>query len=308
MGATTATTLSGPGRQPGSPRPALLSRGAVSNTLMAGPMVVLMLAGYVLPGLLMLSVSLGGALGSWPFQSPMEIDQYRKIFSSSYFWGVMGFTLLVSVGVALLNAFLAYPVALFLARSRSRWNGVCFLITFTPLAVGMNMLTMGWLVMLGKNGVLNALIQGLGLSQEPLPLIYGIGAVVAGLAHISFTFMVLPLESVLRGVNPALELASRSLGASRWRTFLTVTLPLSWEGLAAGMLIVFMQSCGAFVIPLLLGGSSTIMLPVSIWEQMTVANDRASGAALAMMLTFVALVALALQLRYFNVLKEPNKT
>lgn len=283
------------------------TRETVTSALLISPMVLLMLLGYVLPGLLLLSVSFGGALGSWPLQSPIDLQKYKEILFSSYVWGVMGFTLLVSLGVALLNACIAYPVAVFLARSRSRWNGLCFLITFTPLAVGMNMLTMGWLVMLGKNGVINAFLQGTGITTEPIPLIYGIGAVVVGLAHISFTFMVLPLESVLREINPVLDKASRSLGAPRWKTFVNVTLPLSWEGLAAGMLIVFMQSCGAFVIPLLLGGSNTIMLPVAIWEQMTVANDRAAGAALSIMLVMVALLALFIQLRYFNVFKKDGR-
>ena len=211
---------------------------------------------------------------------------------------------LVSAAVAVINAVLAYPVALFLARSTSRWRGLVLLVAFTPLAVGMNMLTIGWLIMLGKNGVINAVLQALGITSGPLPLVYGVGAVVIGLAHISFTFMLLPIESVLRTIDISVERAARSLGARPWKVFLTVTLPLSFEGVAAGMLIVFMQSCGAFVIPLLLGGSSTVMLPVAIWEQMTVASDRAAGAALAVVLAGMALIVLAVQLRYFNSFKQ----
>lgn len=272
---------------------------------LAMPMAILMIVGYVLPGALTIAVSLGNPFGSWPTEGILDFSKYVEIAHTRYFWRVLVFTLAVSAGVAVMNAILAYPVAMFLARSRSRWVGLCYLITFTPLAVGMNMLTIGWLIMLGRNGVINSVLMSLGLIAEPLPLAYGLSAVVIGLAHISFTFMVLPLESVLRNIEPNLEKAAASLGAPRWKVFTTVTLPLSWEGLAAGMLIVFMQSCGAFVIPLLLGGSSTVMLPVAIWEQMTVANDRAAGAALSVVLTGIALIVLAIQLRYFNKLGKP---
>lgn len=273
---------------------------------MALPMSALMVVGCVLPGLLMVAVSLGAAPGTWGFGASLSGAKFAEMVGSSYTWRVLMFTISVSAAVAVINAVLAYPVALFLARSRSRsrWRGVTLLVAFTPLAVGMNMLTIGWLIMLGKNGVINAALQALGITSGPLPLVYGVTAVVIGLAHISFTFMLLPIESVLRTIDISVERAARSLGARPWKVFLTITLPLSFEGVAAGMLIVFMQSCGAFVIPLLLGGSGTVMLPVAIWEQMTVASDRAAGAALAVILAGIALVVLAIQLRYFNSFKE----
>ena len=272
-------------------------------------MAILMLAGYVFPGCLMFAISLGYPIGEGLHATRwhLSFSKYVALAHQSYLWKVLAFTLLISAATALLNAVLAYPVGLFLARSRTRWAGLCYLITFTPLAVGMNMLTIGWLIMLGRNGVINSLLTTLGLISDPLPLSYGFFAVIIGLAHISFTFMVLPLENVIRSIDPALERAARSLGAPRWKILLSITLPLSWDGIAAGMLIVFMQSCGAFVIPLLLGGSSTVMLPVAIWEQMTVSNDRAGGAALSVVLTVIALMVLLIQLRFFNKLKGPSR-
>lgn len=285
-----------------------MTTGRLGTPLWLGaPMAALMLAGFVLPGVLMVAVSIGQPFGRWPTQALFDPAKYSELLGTAYFWRVLVFTLGVSAAVAVTNAVLAYPMALYLARSPSRWTGLAYLITFTPLAVGMNMLTIGWLIMLGRNGVLNGLLKSLGLIEEPLSLAYGVGAVVVGLMHVSFTFMVLPIESVLRGIEPNLEKAASSLGASRLKVFATVTLPLSWEGVAAGMLIVFMQSCGAFVIPLLLGGSGTVMLPIAIWEQMTVSNDRAAGAALSVVLTGIALVVLAVQLRFFNRLGAPAR-
>lgn len=276
---------------------------AQRHALLGMPLAGLMLVGYVLPLVLVLGVSLGDGTGQRPFASGLSIAKYVAQFQSPYVWRVIVFTLVVSAAIAVFNALLAYPMALFLARSRSRWRGLAFLVSFTPLAVGMNMLTIGWLIMLGKTGVINAVLQGLGITNEPVSLVYGVTAVAIGLAHVSFTFMLLPIESVLRGIDPLLERAARSLGASPARAFATVTLPLSLEGVAAGMLIVFMQSCGAFVIPLFLGGTGTVMLPVAIWEQMTVANDWPAGAVLAITLTALALAVLAIQLRFFNPLR-----
>lgn len=285
-----------------SGRPSAMRRrlSGIVPALMAVPMSGLMISGFVLPGLLMLAVSLGAAPGTWGLGGALSGAKFAEMLGSAYTWRVLRFTLGVSAVVAILNAILAYPIAMFLARSRSGWRGFTLLVAFTPLAVGMNMLTIGWLIMLGKNGVINAALQALGITSGPMPLVYGVTAVVIGLAHISFTFMLLPIESVLRTIDISLERAARSLGARPWQVFLTVTLPLSFEGVAAGMLIVFMQSCGAFVIPLLLGGSGNVMLPVAVWEQMTVANDRAAGAALAVILAGIALLVLAIQLRFLN--------
>ncbi|RYF71764.1 MAG: ABC transporter permease subunit, partial [Comamonadaceae bacterium] len=203
-----------------------MRKGGLATLWLALPMAALMIVGYVLPGMLTVAVSLGNPFGAWPTQGIVDVAKYVEIAHTAYFWRVLYFTLGVSAAVAVINAVLAYPMALFLARSRSRWTGLCYLITFTPLAVGMNMLTIGWLIMLGRNGVINSALMGLGVISEPLPLAYGLSAVVIGLAHISFTFMVLPLESVLRGIEPNLERAALSLGAPRWKVFATITFPM----------------------------------------------------------------------------------
>lgn len=273
----------------------------VPPLVMLGPLALLIALGYLLPGALLALASIGLDPAGWfSRESTPTLAKYVALFTSPYYLRVLGYTLAVSLVVALATAVMAYPVAFYLARHQSRWNQAFFLITFTPLAVGMNMLTLGWLLILGKTGLLNSALLAIGLIDQPLSLAYGTTAVVIGLIHVTFTFMVLPLENVIRDIDPSLERAARNLGAGPVRTFLKITLPLSWEGLAAGTLIVFMQSCGAFVLPLLLGGSNTVMLPISVWEQMTVANDRAMAAAVAMLLIAVASVILYLQLRFLS--------
>jgi ABC-type spermidine/putrescine transport system permease subunit I len=161
----------------------------------------------------------------------------------------------------------------------------------------MNMLTLGWMIILGRNGLINATLSDLGIVSQPLDLLYGWTAVIVGMIHVTFTFMVLPIEAVVRQIDPSVEKAARILGASRLRVMLVIVLPLSLQGIAAGFLIVFLQVCGAFVLPLLLGGQSFTVVPVAIWEQMTVLSDRPFAAALSSCLILISVVVMVIQLR-----------
>jgi putative spermidine/putrescine transport system permease protein len=129
---------------------------------------------------------------------------------------------------------------------------------------------------------------------------------VIGLTNVLFTFHGAAIATVLKNIDPAVEAAARNLGAGPVQTFLRVTLPLSLEGVAAGFLAVFMLAAGALVMPMLLGGSRNPILPVLIWEQFTVANDRNFAAALALVLLAVALLVLVLQLRFVQI--DRNRT
>jgi len=227
----------------------------------------------------------------------LNLAHYTKFLSSPYYLKVLLDTVLLGLIVALITAILAYPVAYFLVRSRSRYRGFIYFVTLIPMAVGMNMITLGWLIVLGRNGFVNTLLDSLGFIDQPLGLLYTWPAMVVGLVNVIFTFMVLPIAAVLKNVDPSLERAARNLGAGPVRTFLMVTLPLSAEGVAAGFLAVFMQTSGALVMPLLLGGTSNTVLSVSIWEQYAVANDRYFAAVLSLILLAAALSVLWLQLK-----------
>lgn len=266
------------------------------------PLVALMVIGFVVPCLVLVAMSVTGGQPDQLFHFNLDFSRYEKL-NGGYFGKVILSTMAVSAAVATITSLLAYPVALFLARSTSRFSQVYFVIVFTPVAVGMNMLTLGWMLILGRAGLLNSVLMGIGLIDRPLPLLYNVFSVIVGLVHVTFTFSVLPIEAVIRNIDPALEKAARNLGASRFQTFLRVTLPLSLEGVSAGFLIVFMQTCGAFVLPLLLGGQNITMLPVAIWEAVATSDDRALAAVLSVVLLVVALLILFVQLRFFTARK-----
>jgi putative spermidine/putrescine transport system permease protein len=272
-----------------------LRRGAAASLL--APVTVIVIAGYVLPCLALLAISVGIPVRLPVSFATFTFQHYWRLAFDAYYLRILFYTFALAFVVAGLSAIVAFPVALFLARSRSRLGSFYAVLTFTPVAVGMNMLTLGWMVILGRTGFINSLLIGGGLISDPLQLLYSWGAVVIGMVHVTFTFMVLPLEAVLRRIDPGLEKAARILGAGPVRTFFAITLPLSLQGVASGFLIVFLQVCGAFVLPLLLGGQSSSTIPISIWEQITVSSDRPFAAVLSVVLISISILVMIFQLR-----------
>jgi putative spermidine/putrescine transport system permease protein len=271
-----------------------IGRGAITFLLL--PVVAIVVAGYVLPGLVLLAMSFG-VVPARPSWAQFTVEHYERLLGDVYYARIIGYTLFFGLIVATITAIIAFPVGYYLARSRSRMTSLYAVVTFTPLAVGMNMLTLGWMIILSRTGFVNSLLTGTGIVAEPLHLLYGWGAVIVGMVHVTFTFMVLPIEAVIRQIDPALEKAARTLGASPLRTFWEVILPLSLQGIAAGFLIVFLQVCGAFVLPLLLGGQGFTVVPIAIWEQITVSSDRSFASVLSITLILVSLMVMVPQLR-----------
>src|SRR3712207_981903 len=137
----------------------------------------------------------------------------------------------------------------------------------------------------------------LGATDRPLDLLNDPFSVFVGLVHVLVPFMVLSIAAVLQGIDRRLEESARVLGASRLRAFLSVTLPLSAEGIATGCILVFMLTNGSFVTMLLLGGGQVVTMPLLIYQQFTMTQDLAFASAMGNVLLLFALLCLALQLR-----------
>lgn len=264
---------------------------------LAGPMLALLAAFYVLPVGFTILLSLGHPPSFSINPESLSIAGFERMFSSGYYLRALLNSVVLGAGAGLLAIIMGYPIAYYLARSTSFFRQPLFYLTLIPMAVGQNVITLGWLVILGRNGFANSVLMMSGVIDSPLSLLYTWGSLVIALVNVLFTFMVLPIAAVLKTIDPAIEQAARNLGASPARTFITVTLPLSKEGVAAGFLAVFIQSSTALVMPLLLGGQSTTILPILVWEQFSVANDRNFSAALSVALLVVAAVVLVLQMQ-----------
>jgi putative spermidine/putrescine transport system permease protein len=192
-----------------------------------------------------------------------------------------------------------YPLAYFLARAGRRVALIGLFFLVMPLMVSAVIRTFGWLVILGRNGLVNGAMAAFGLDR--LPLLYNETAVVIGLANVFVPFMVLPLMASIERINPALEEAARNLGATWLQTFRRVILPLSRPGLISGCLLVYSAAISAFVVPMLMGGARVRVIGRQVYDQLLISYQWPNASAIATLLviatTCFAFAVLALMRR-----------
>ena len=218
------------------------------------------------------------------------LDSYRRIADGLYA-GVFVRTIRVSLTVTALALVIGYPVAYFLARKVRTFKLTLLLLIILPLWTSYLVRSYAWMLILGREGVANQALQGVGLIDAPLAwLLYSDFAVTIALLHIYLPYLILPLYAVLEKIDTSVLEAAWDLGGGRVRTFFAVILPLSLPGLATGCLFVLIPSMGAFITPELLGGTRSIMIGSIVAQQFGVAYEYPFGSALA--LTLMGLILL----------------
>ncbi|MCC5989721.1 MAG: ABC transporter permease [Pararhodobacter sp.] len=222
-----------------------------------------------------------------------HFDNWQRALSDPFYRYILLNTLKIAAITTVLCAVLGYPAAYFVARSKGN-KMLLLLMLMLPFWISYIIRTMSWINILGSSGALNTLLMTLGLTSEPLRMLYNEGAVILGLVHFLLPFMILNVFVSLDGIDTSLEDAANSLGATRWQAFLQVTLPLSLPGLAAGGLLCFVLAAGSYVTPLVLGGPRDAMFANLVYEAIITQLNWPLGSALSLLLLFVlgALVAL----------------
>lgn len=266
------------------------ARDRVPWLLVAAPMAVLLVF-FALPNALLLSTSF---LKSEAQQLTDELTFENYTFLATrwlYIWAFIR-TFIVGFGVGLIDVILGYPLAYFLVRTRSRWKGLLIALSLAPLLASVIVRTYGWYIILNRFGVANDVLLGLGMIDERIAFMPSTGAIMIGLAHALLPYAVLTIMSSLNGINPNLELAAMSLGASRTRTFFSVVLPLSLPGIAGGFILSFSIAISAYATPAILGGPATQVMATAIYQFMTQLLDWSIGAALAVILIVCSLLLL----------------
>jgi putative spermidine/putrescine transport system permease protein len=198
----------------------------------------------------------------------------------------------ISAATGVLVVLLSYPLAYYLARTASRWRGLLIAMALAPLLASVVVRTYGWWVILSRDGPISSLAQALSLSRGPLIMLPSSAAIVIGLTHSLLPYGVLTILSAINGINPSLERAAMSLGASRLRTFLNVTLPLSINGVAGAFLLTFSLSISAYATPAILGGPATATMATRIYEFLTSLDDWSLGSAMAAILIVTSMAML----------------
>ena len=214
----------------------------------------------------------------------LSFDTYHEAFSST-FLHVFSQTLQISILGTALCFLIGFPFAYWLAtRVAPRWRGLLLGLVVVPFFVNFLVRTIGWFILLSPNGPVSSLLQRSGIRSEPLHLLETRGAVQLGVVYNYLALMILPLFVTLDRLDPAMREASKDLGASRWKTFRQVTLPLSAPGIVAGLLLVFIPLTGDYITALVLGGAKGNMAGVMVASQFTIAQNWALGAARAVIL------------------------
>lgn len=256
------------------------------------PGLIVLVAVYLLPMLWVVRMSVNRFAGGGRIEQTVTLDSFAAVLTDPYYLRVAGTTLLVGVLTALFTVVLAYPVALFLARTSSRFRGVLLLLAITPMLVSAVARTYGWMVILGPSGLISTLAQTLGLSDRPVTIAYTVGGVVIAMVQIFLPYAVLALVSGFGRLSSDLEDAAGSLGANRWNRFARVTLPLTAPGLLSAALLVFILSISAYVTPRLIGGGRVPVLAAEIYMQATNQLNWPVASALSILLILIFGVAL----------------
>jgi len=263
---------------------------------MLAPVTIWLGLFFLVPLLLILAYSFGTSGIYGGITLGFNPGNYLKVFDPLYL-EIIGRTFFIAALNTCLCLILGYPLAYFVVFKGRRWRNALILLVMVPFWTSLLIRAYAWVVILGGNGIANRTLQFLGITDEPLTLIFTPEAVLMGMVYSYLPFMILPLYAALEKFDNRLKEAAQDLGASRWHTFWRVTFPLSMPGVIAGSILVFIPSAGEFVIPDLLGGSRTVMTGNLIQNQFLQARDWAFGSALSVMLALLLLGAIMFYVR-----------
>ena len=271
---------------------------------------------FLLPFLILLYISfvdMGNDINPfkpiWDTQTgllKLKYENYGSIFRSSD-GGALFQTLYIeaylrSLWYALCTAVLClvvgYPFAYFLARSPASVRPALLMMVMLPFWTSFLLRVYAWKGILADQGVLNRALMALGFTAEPIQLLYTDVSMLVGMTYVYLPFMVLPLYANLVKMDFRLLEAAHDLGASPFKAFWLVTVPLSRAGIIAGFMLVFIPCVGEFVIPSLLGGPENIMIGRVVWDEMFTSNNWPRASALAVVMIALIVVPLALYYHY----------
>ncbi len=198
----------------------------------------------------------------------------------------------------LLCLFISYPFAYFLARARPSVRPALLMLVMLPFWTSFLLRVYAWKGILDDQGVLNNLLLATGIITEPIQMLYTDVSMLVGMTYVYCPFMILPLYANLVKMDFRLLEAAHDLGASAWKAFWLITVPLSKSGIIAGSMLVFIPAVGEFVIPSLLGGAENVMIGRVVWDEMFSSNNWPRAAALSVVMILLILVPLAFYYRY----------
>lgn len=267
-----------------------MSRHRVETACLLAPAILFLLLLFVVPLARFFSLAFtdeGGTFATFAVLAVSEV--YRRVMVN---------TVVVAIAVTLITVILAWPVAYALSRLKGLWFALTLYGVLFPFWISILVRTFSWMILLERNGPINRLLQQLGVTDQPLALLFNDTGVMIGMIHILLPYAIMPLYAAMTRIDRRLLLASDGLGAGLLDTFRRVYFPLALPGLLGGATFVFLLSLGFFITPALLGGANAITLSMLIASFVTdrLAWSLAAAGSLVLLAVVLALLGLTARL------------
>ena len=237
-------------------------------------------------------------------ESGFTLAYFQRFFATSLYMNVLKNTFTLSLIVSVLSLVLGYPIAYSITKASRKGkiviNTVVQILYWTSLLVK----TYIWIIMLQQHGVINTILMGLGLIDQPIQLLHTYFGVVCGMTYIFLPYMIFSLTPIMQQIDTNLLTASENLGASRFYTFRKIFLPLSVPGIVSGFSIVFLNALGYYIVPALLGGQSNTMMSQLIQQAINVELNWNFAAAISVVLIIVTILIMLITQRLGRVKGE----
>ncbi len=292
VGETDRTGFSGADPGPKA-KAGLQRREHFATALLILPVLVVTIVFFVLPLSMMM-------VESFKKDGAFSLAQYHEFFTSPIYYWVILTTFTLSLITTVGTLIIGYPVAYYLATTRSRLRNVLLLLVVIPYWLDYIVRSYSWMILLGRNGIISRALQDAKLTDGPVTLLYNTFSVSVGMIQIMLPLMILTLYAAMLRIDQELVLAARVHGAGVWRSFAKVFLPLSLPGIYAAALLVFIISLGFYVTPALLGGPGQAMISQSIDVIASRLLDFPLASAAAMVLLAISLLVVIVYNRTFG--------
>ncbi|HUH95176.1 MAG TPA: ABC transporter permease [Casimicrobiaceae bacterium] len=217
-------------------------------------------------------------------QPGLTLKNFRDVFSDSYYWEVFGRTFFVAVVVTAICAVLGTFEAIVLQRMGNPWKSVFLLVVLGPLLISVVVRTLGWALLFGSTGLVNKALLALRVVREPVAFMYSVTGVVIALTHVLVPFVVISVWASLQRLDPAVERAAVSLGATQPTVLRRIIVPLAMPGILSGSVIVFALAASAFATPAIIGGRRLKVIATAAYDEFLNTLNWPLGACLAVLL------------------------
>ncbi|WP_083536387.1 ABC transporter permease subunit [Steroidobacter denitrificans] len=287
-------------------RTRLLHQGTGGRTAVIAVPYLWLLLFFIVPFVIVLKIAFSETQIALPPYQPLlywtrdrvleiklNIGNFLFLLEDDLYWKAYLNSIKVAAVSTLLCLLLGYPMAYAIARARATWRIILLMMVVLPFWTSFLLRVYAWIGILKNNGLINNFLMWMGVIDQPIVMLQTDFAIYVGIVYSYLPFMVLPLYAVLEKMDLTLLEAAADLGSRPFRSFLTITLPLSMPGVVAGSMLVFIPAVGEFVIPALLGGPDTLMIGKVLWTEFFSNRDWPVASAVAIALLALLVVPIA---------------